>query len=71
MVTRKDGLLVVGLLLLVAGLLVYFDPFHAEPIWMAWIFGPVLMYLGLPFTMIGIAIRLFGDTHKQDAPLPR
>jgi hypothetical protein len=68
--SRKDILLKVGLLLLVIGALVYFRPFHTEPMWMEWVVGPALIYLGLPLTMVGMAIHFFGDSEKSAASLP-
>jgi hypothetical protein len=70
MPNRKDILLKAGLFLLALGALIYFHPFHAEPMWMEWLVGPVLIYLGLPLAMVGIAIHFFGGAAKAGASLP-
>jgi hypothetical protein len=70
MLRGKDILLKAGLLLLAIGSLIFFHPFHSEPMWMEWIVGPILFYLGLPLAILGIAIRVFGGVQKSNGALP-
>jgi hypothetical protein len=69
MPSGKHVLLKVGLLLLVLGSLIFFHPFFTEPMWMEWILGPALFYLGFPLLMVGIAIRVFGNVQKSGGAL--
>jgi len=71
MPSRKDILLIAGLLLLIIGSLIFFHPFHTEPMWMEWVAGPVLIYFGLPLAMVGVAIHFFGGKREHGASLPR
>jgi len=70
MFTRKDILLKASLLLLVTGCLIHFHPFHAEPVWMEWLVGPILIFLGLPMAMVGMAVHFFGSREESATPLP-
>jgi hypothetical protein len=70
MLRRKNMLLQTGLVLLGVGCVVFFNPFHNEPLWMEWLVGPVLMYLGLPLAMVGTAIHFFGGAHKGATSAP-
>lgn len=60
----KNGLLKAGLLLLAVGSVIFFHPFHTQPMWMEWIVGPVLFYLGLPLAILGIVVHTVGTGQK-------
>lgn len=65
MASGKHILLKVGLLLLVVGSVIFFHPFHTEPMWMEWIVGPALFYVGLPLLIVGVAIRVFESVQES------
>ena len=65
MFSGKDILLKAGLLMLALGSLIFFHPFHTEPMWMEWLVGPILFYLGLPIVILGIAIHVFRGAVKS------
>ena len=71
MPSSKDVLLKTGLFLLATGALIFFHPYYVEPMWLEWVVGPVLVYLGLPLAMVGIGVHFFGDTHKTPASLSK
>jgi hypothetical protein len=65
-------LLKVGLVSSLIGFLLFLNPLHNEPMWLEWLCGPVLLYLGLPLAMVGAAIYFIGSVPNSGAsPKPR
>lgn len=61
MFKRQNTLLLVGAPMLAAGSVLFFNLFRGEPWWAEWLLGPILFYIGGPFTIVGVAIYLFGE----------
>ncbi len=69
---NRNLLLKIGLISSLLGFLVFLNPLHNEPMWAQWLFGPVLIYLGLPIAMVGAAIHFLGNTANAGvSPKPR
>ena len=68
MVHHPNKLLNVGLVLFAIGFVLFLNFFHNEPLWVEWLLGPVLMYLGLPMAMVGVAIHFFGTARNCEPP---
>ena len=67
MLRRRDTLLLIGVAMVAMGGALFFYPFHNEPIWIEWLIGPILFYLGGPVTIVGAAIHFFGGTANTAA----
>lgn len=69
MFKRQKALLLVGAPILAAGSILFFDLLPSEPWWAEWLLGPILFYIGGPFTIVGAAIYLFGEAgaHKNSS----
>ena len=65
MFQRRNALLLVGAPVLVLGSVLFFDVFPGEPWWAEWLLGPILFYIGGPFTIVGVALYLFGSAGKS------
>ena len=61
MLRRRDTLLLIGVVLVAIGGTLLFIRFDNEPLWIKWLLGPVLIYLGGPATIVGAAIHFFGE----------
>jgi len=44
----------------------YFNPLNNEPMWAEWILSSVLVYVGLPFVIVGAAIHFFAANPKAE-----
>jgi len=69
--SSKNILLKTGLLLSLVGAVIYFHPLYSEPMWLEWLAGPALIYLGLPLAIVGLLIHFFGGNPKNTASLPQ
>lgn len=69
--THQSLLLKIGLISSIFGFLLFLNPLHNEPMWAEWVFGPVLIYLGLPIAMVGAAIFFLGSANPDVSPKPR
>ena len=67
MIKRRDTLLLIGVVMLGIGGVLFFIPFHNEPLWTVWLLGPILFYLGGPIAIVGAAIHFFGETANTAA----
>lgn len=76
MLTRRDTLFLIGAATVVTGGALFLNPIHVEPLWAEWFVGPVLVYVGLPIAIIGIAIHFYtaneqsGETKNSAATTP-
>ena len=68
MFRHQNKLLNFGLVLFVMGFILLLNFTHSEPLWMEWLLGPVLIYLGLPMAMVGMAIQFFGTSRHSRPP---
>jgi len=68
MFRNQNKLLNTGLVLFVIGFVFFLNFSHSEPLWVEWLLGPVLMYLGLPMAMVGVAICFFGAARASEPP---
>ncbi len=70
MAKRHRRLLEIGVGILIIGAVLFFNPFRNEPLWAEWLIGPVLVYLGLPISMVGAAIYFLGSSNSAGAAKP-
>ena len=59
MFSRKNVLLVVGVILATIGCALLFSPVDGEPMWARWLLAPIFLYFGIPLAILGAAIRFF------------
>ncbi len=57
MLKRRDTLLLIGAVLIVIGVTLFFIPVQSKAVWL---FGPISFYLGSSLAFVGATIRLFG-----------
>jgi hypothetical protein len=67
MLRRRDTLLLIGVAMVAIGGALFFYPFRNEPIWIEWVIGPILFYMGGPVALVGAAIHFFGETANTAA----
>lgn len=70
MAKSRPRLLEIGVGILIVGSILFFNPFHNEPLWAEWLIGPVLVYLALPIAMVGAAIYFLGSSKSAGAAKP-
>ena len=64
---RVDGLGIAGLLMLAVGAGTFFGARAFLPLWMAWLVGPLLWYLGFAVIVSWLACRIFGGDAQREA----
>ena len=67
--TRPDAIGLVGLLMLVIGAWFIYTGQYTPPLWVTWIVGPTLWYLGVATIIVWVCWRLFRNrSSRSDAP---
>jgi len=56
---QVNWLALCGLAMLAAGGFMVFSPFDVLPLWVIWLIGPLLWFLGAAVTVAGIAAHFF------------
>lgn len=68
---KIDGLGIAGLLMLVVGAGTFFGARGFLPVWLAWLVGPLLWYLGFAVVVAWLGFRIFGgatETEEEARP---
>lgn len=60
MAKQKSLMLKIGVPMAVAGCILIAKPFANEPLWLQWIVGFALFYVGIPIAIVGAAIYFVG-----------
>ncbi len=67
MAKSKSLMLKIGVGLAVIGCILIANPFKYEPLWVQWMLGFPLFYLGVPLAIVGGAIHFIGyDSGRQN-----
>jgi cytochrome c6 len=64
---RVDALGIAGALMLLAGAGTFLGSYGFLPLWVAWLFGPLLWYLGFALEISWIGLRVFGPQPEPTA----
>jgi hypothetical protein len=62
-------MLKIGVGLATVGCVLIAKPFQQEPLWVQWILGFPLFYLGVPLAIVGAAIHFVGHPSGSENPL--
>lgn len=57
----------IGVLMIGTGAFLLFGDSASLPLWFLWTVGPLLWYLGLAVTLVGVMMRLFGRAPERPA----
>ena len=61
MTKRKSLMLKIGICLAIIGCILIAKPFNQEPLWVQWMLGFPLFYIGVPLAMVGAALYFVGN----------
>ncbi len=60
MARQRSLLLMIGVGLAIIGCILIAKPFELEPLWVQWMLGFPLFYVGIPLAIVGAAIHFVG-----------
>jgi hypothetical protein len=70
-VAKQRGLMLkIGVAMAIAGSILIANLFRNEPLWIQWILGFGLFYLGIPVAIVGAAAHFVGRGPKNPFSLP-
>lgn len=69
MAKPKSLMLKIGVGLAVVGCVLISKPFAQEPLWVQWMLGFPLFYIGVPLAMVGAALHFIGHDRGSKHPL--
>lgn len=68
MAKQKSMMLKIGVAMAIAGCLLIAKVFANEPLWLQWVVGFGLFYLGIPIAIVGAAIHFVGNKSGPKNP---
>lgn len=68
MARQRSPLLWIGVGLSILGCVLIAKPFEREPLWMQWMLGFPLFYVGVPLAIMGAAIYFVGNSSGPKNP---
>jgi len=72
MARRRSPLLWIGVVLSIIGCVLIAKPFEREPLWVQWMLGFPMFYVGVPLAIMGAAIYFVGYNSGPKNPfVPR
>lgn len=69
MARRRSLMLKIGVGLAVVGCILIAKPFEQEPLWVQWMLGFPLFYIGVPLAIVGAALYFVGHDSGSKTPL--
>jgi hypothetical protein len=69
MAKQRSLMLRIGVGLTVIGCILIAKPFAQEPLWVQWLLGFPLFYVGVPLAIVGAAIHFVGYSAGPKDPL--
>ncbi len=69
MAKRRSLMLKIGVSMAFIGCVLIANPFRNEPLWVQWMLGFPLFYIGLPLAIVGAAIHFVGYSSGTKNPL--
>lgn len=71
MARSRSLMLKIGVLFAVVGCILIAKPFETEPLWLQWVVGFGLFYVGVPIAIVGAAIHFIGYNSGPRDPFAR